>query len=55
MPMRKNEEIKELVQSIIHLHETKNFEDLSAHIAGTAKEEGSWFSEKRFHEVCEAI
>lgn len=46
---------KELVQSIINLHETNDFEALSSHIHDSEIKAGTWFTEKRFKEVCEAI
>lgn len=46
---------KELVQSIINLHEANDFEGLSSHILESEIKAGTWFTEKRFNEVCEAI
>lgn len=53
--MKNNEELKGLVQSIIRLHESKNFDNLASYVSEEEKNEDSWFSEKRFYEVCEAI
>jgi hypothetical protein len=53
--MKQKDEIKTLVQSIIHLHETKDFEGLLAYISEAEIKAGTWFSQKRFIEVCEAI
>lgn len=53
--MQETAEIKKLVQSIIHLHETRDFEKLSAHILETEIKAATWFTNKRFIEVCEAI
>ena len=53
--MSKIKEHKELVRSIINYHETNNFEALSEHILEAEIEEGTWFTQKRFIEVCDAI
>ena len=53
--MKETEEIKTLVQSIIQLHETKDFEGLSSHVSETEIKAATWFTNKRFIEVCEAI
>lgn len=53
--MRNTAELKELVQSIINHHETNNFEALSGYVLETEIESGTWFTKKRFIEVCEAI
>jgi len=47
--------MKELVRSIINLHESNDFETLSTHISETEIKADTWFTEKRFSEVCEAI
>lgn len=47
--------MEELVRSIINLHELKDFEALSAYISETEIKSATWFTEKRFLEVCEAI
>lgn len=48
-------DLKELVQAIINHHETNNFEALSDCVSENEIEAGTWFSQKRFTEVCEAI
>ena len=53
--MKNSEELKGLVETIILLHETNSFNELASYISDDAKNEDSWFSEKRFYEVCEAI
>lgn len=53
--MRATEELKEFVQSIISYHESNDFESLSDYILETEIEAGTWFTKKRFVEVCEAI
>jgi len=53
--MRAIDEFKEFVQSIINYHESNDFESLSGHILETEIEEGTWFTQKRFVEVCEAM
>lgn len=46
---------KALVQSIINCHETNDFESLSSYVLESEIKAGTWFTEKRFNEVCEAI
>ena len=53
--MNQINKMKELVRSIIHLHELKDFEALSAYISETEIKSATWFNEKRFFEVCDAI
>lgn len=53
--MKNSEELKGLVQTIIQLHESNGFTELASYISEDAKIEDSWFSEKRFYEVCDAI
>ncbi len=53
--MSKIKEHKELVLSIINYHETNNFEALSEYILEAEIEAGTWFTQKRFIEVCDAI
>lgn len=53
--MDEKNKIKELVLSIINLHESNDFETLSTHIAEMEIKAATWFTEKRFFEVCEAI
>ena len=53
--MKNSEELKGLVETIILLHETNGFNELASYISDDTKNEDSWFSEKRFHEVCGAI
>ena len=53
--MKETEEMETLVQSIIQLHETKNFEGLLPHVSETEIKAETWFTNKRFIEVCEAI
>lgn len=48
-------ETEELVKSIIHLHETSDFETLSSYVSETEIKVCTWFTNKRFIEVCEAI
>ena len=53
--MSKTTGLKELVQSIINYHETNNFKALSEYVSDTEIEAGTWFTQKRFIEVCAAI
>lgn len=53
--MKDKKELKELVQAIINFHETKDFYALSDYILQTQIQAGTWFTQKRFIEVCEAI
>jgi len=53
--MEEINKLKELVNSIINLHESNDFESLSSHISETEIQAATWFNEKRFFEVCEAI
>lgn len=53
--MKDKKELKELVQTIINFHETNDFEALSGYVSQTEIEAGTWFTQKRFIEVCEAI
>lgn len=53
--MQETNKLKDHVQTIIGLHEQKDFERLSAHISETEIKAETWFTEKRFYEVCEAI
>ena len=53
--MEETNKIKELVRSIINLHESKDFKTLSTHIDEEEIKAATWFTEKRFLEVCEAI
>jgi len=53
--MKETEKIKTLVQSIIQLHETKDFDGLLPHVSETEIKAATWFTNKRFIEVCEAI
>jgi hypothetical protein len=53
--MEQKDDIKALVESIMHLHETKDFEGLSAYISAAEIKAATWFTKKRFLEVCEAI
>lgn len=43
-------------EAIIHLHEKADFDSLSEYIDEvTRAKEGSWFSQKRYDEVCEEL
>ena len=53
--MKEIVKMKELVHSIISLHELSDFKALSTHISETEIKAATWFNEKRFLEVCEAI
>lgn len=53
--MEETNKMKELVHSIINLHESNDFEALTTHISETEIKAATWFTEKRFFEVCEAI
>ena len=53
--MEETNKMEKLVRSIINLHESNDFETLSAHISETEIKAATWFTEKRFSEVCEAI
>ena len=53
--MNKTKELRELVQTIISYHETNNFDALSGCVLEAEIEAGTWFTQKRFIEVCEAI
>ncbi|HEY9051378.1 MAG TPA: hypothetical protein VIQ03_07530 [Gammaproteobacteria bacterium] len=53
--MQDLEKMKVFVKSIIHMHEIKDFEGLSAQIPDKELKAGTWFTEKRFNEVCDAI
>ena len=53
--MEKTNKLNELVHSIIMLHESNDFTTLSTHISETEIKAATWFNEKRFYEVCEAI
>ena len=53
--MEETNKMKELVRSIINLHELNDFETLSTHISETEIKAATWFTEKRFFEVCAAI
>ncbi len=46
---------KEIMQSIIDLHELKDYDTLLFYISEAEVEKGTWFTRKRFIEVCEAI
>lgn len=48
-------ETKELMQTIIDLHESKEFDSLLPYISKSEVEKETWFTRKRFIEVCEAI
>ena len=48
-------ELESLVRSIIQLHEKRDFTSVSTHISESELKEDTWFTEKRFHEVCDAI
>jgi len=49
------EKTKALVQTIIDLHELNNFELLLSYIAEEEVKAATWFTRKRFTQVCEAI
>ncbi|MDH5424891.1 MAG: hypothetical protein OEY29_07865 [Gammaproteobacteria bacterium] len=53
--MEETNKLKNHVEKIIDLHEKKDFKKLSAHISETEIKAETWFTEKRFYEVCEAI
>jgi len=53
--MSTTKELNDLVQSIINCHETNDFEVLSGYISEAEIEAGTWFTQKRFIEVCEEI
>ncbi len=53
--MQDIEELESFVESIIHMHETKNFKGLSAYISDIELKAGTWFTEKRFNEVCDVM
>ena len=53
--MQEENKLKNYVHTIIDLHEKKDFEKLSEHISETEIKAETWFTEKRFYEVCEAI
>jgi len=53
--MEETNKLKNFVQTIIGFHEKKDFDKLSAHISETEIKSETWFTEKRFYEVCEAI
>ena len=46
---------KELMQAIIDLHESKDYDTLLPYISEEEVEKETWFTRKRFMEVCEAI
>ena len=46
---------KQLLQTVIDLHESKDYESLVAYVSEEEIEKGTWFTRKRFMEVCEAI
>ncbi len=53
--MRDINKTKDLIQTIIDLHETKEFDALLPYISKSEVENETWFTRKRFFEVCEAI
>lgn len=46
---------KQLIQTIIALHEAKDYESLLPYISKREVEKKTWFTHNRFIEVCEAI
>ncbi len=46
---------KQLLQTIIDHHETKDYDSLMPYVSEEEIEKASWFTRKRFMEVCEAI
>jgi hypothetical protein len=53
--MKDKKKLTELVQTIINFHETNDFYALSDYISQAEIKAGTWFTQKRFIEVCEAI
>lgn len=53
--MNKLPELETLVRSIIQFHEKRDFTRVSSHVSESELKEDTWFTEKRFHEVCDAI
>ena len=53
--MNKLPELTPLVRSIIQLHEKRDFFSVSSHVSESELQENTWFTGKRFHEVCDAI
>ncbi|MDH5370105.1 MAG: hypothetical protein OEW99_08770 [Gammaproteobacteria bacterium] len=53
--MKETSKIKEYVRSIINLHESNDFETLSSLVSEKEIKAATWFTKKRFFEVCEAI
>jgi len=53
--MEEKNKLKELVRSIISLHELNDFEKLSTYISEAEIKAATWFTKKRFFEVCEAM
>lgn len=53
--MEETNKLKKFVNTIIGLHEKKDFKTLSTHISETEIKSETWFTEQRFYEVCEAI
>lgn len=49
------DKMEELIQTIINLHEARDFDGLLAYISESEVEKETWFTRKRFIEVCEAI
>ncbi|MDX2506620.1 MAG: hypothetical protein QNL62_19380 [Gammaproteobacteria bacterium] len=50
-----DEELRNLVQSIIDLHDTQDFAQLSSLVSKSEIEAGTWFTKERFYEVCSVI
>lgn len=46
---------KQLITTIIALHEAKDYDSLLPHISKSEVEKKTWFTHNRFIEVCEAI
>ena len=53
--MRDIKKLKERVRTIISLHESRDFDALSGYVSPKEIEAATWFTKKRFFEVCEAI
>lgn len=53
--MDETKKLNDLVNTIIKLHETSDYEALTSYIVETEVEAATWFNEQRFSEVCEAI
>jgi len=53
--MKDLKKTKQLVRTIINFHEVNDYESLLAYVSEEEITKGTWFTHKRFMEVCEAI